>query len=405
MRVMEKGLQAWTSRAGRGYERVQKAEEALAAVCRSNERSGMERGSMSDLQREKWMGIKERDEALEMVEKIKGLIAELNTDIKRGLKAHSHTKLADPLPHKTPDEGSESTVLNDTPSQKAPILFSGKLPPPYLHNLPRSRHSVEPLRLGPGRPHVTSPSRRQRSSTLNSVYVSNPPSSSATEPSASQPSTPINTSDCFGAALIHIPLPLKSMAQYVAEMNASDASDVAFDQMHALRLPSYVGDLLDELSEDRIGATNLGLGDVFEASPSISSSSSTNNSSSPPLPRWEISRSSPTVLPTQTPTKRRSKAFFGRTFNSPSNVPSSPVSPAQSSRSKETDDTSVTPHVAGPDSAAAFEKIMQTFSRASSPARDGSHLTHQQHSKSPGRMGYIVQNVRKGMKRAVGMGE
>ena len=377
VRVLEKGLQAWSARAGRGYERVQKAEEALSAT-RQNEEEGNEvRGSFSELQREKWMGMKERDEALAMVEKIKELIKELNADIRDGVKVSANNLDVDSVPSKAALDDYEETLPSDTASKKAAILFSGRFPQPYLEKLPRSRRSVEPLRLPL---QIVNQPGRKRSSTLRSEPAGIAPSTpSTTQPPTPHPATPTNE---FGAAFIHAPFPLKSAAEYLAEIERS-----GFEETGHMTLPSYVGALLDELTEDRLRHGNLHIDEVFQSYTHTSTSS------------HESTKPNEGMTPPESPIpnhKLRSKGLLGRPFSSPPSVYSR--SPSKS-RSKENHDPSILTSSAN--SLTSGKVVQQSLSATTAdlPRSSPEPSSRIQQIKSPGRIGILMHNVKKGVMR------
>ncbi|KAF8526210.1 hypothetical protein BU17DRAFT_62198 [Hysterangium stoloniferum] len=375
VRVMAKGLQAWNSRAARGQDRVQKAEEALAAVRQSEEASASPRNSLPELHREKWMGMKERDEALAMVDKIKKLIVELNAEIKAGSKKPSLHPPAHPILSLPVDESEADRIAT---SKKAAILFSGKIPSPYLERLPRLRRSVEPLQL-PLRQQQqvqlqqqqqqrSRPGHRRRASTLVSL--------SSTAPSTPLPLTP--TMDDFGAIFIHSRLSLKTAQQYATQMD-SDSDGSPTPQSH-VRLPSYVDALLDELAADRIGSHAFDFGSAIPPplSPSSSSNASTTTTTADSHMNVNVTpRPSGNKLPSV-----GSRGFLGRPFSRPA---------SGSPQSKENHD----PLSA---SSAARARPVSVDSTLASPSVLG-----QQDLSSParklGKMGNMMQSVKNGVKR------
>ncbi|KAF8476469.1 hypothetical protein JB92DRAFT_3149762 [Gautieria morchelliformis] len=392
VRVLDKGLQAWKARAGRGYERVQKAEEAWAAA-RLNEEDSLEaRSSFSELQREKWMAMKERDEALAMVEKIKELIKELNTYIKEGLKSSLDSMSLDKAPQQTLD-GADDTLSCDTASKKVAILFSGRFPMPYLENLPRSRRSVEPLRLPL---QVTNQPSRERSSTLSSepagVAHSSP---SATQQHFTPPATP---TDDFGAVFIHQSPPLKSMAHYLSEMEESGYEGTRGPgRPHAhIRLPSYVGALLDELGEDRLGNEELNIQEILPPVTHRSSASSTATSTN---------SSQGLTFARPPPNKLLSKGLLGRPFRNLHSARSHLRSPSEDLLSKENHDPSIAAQETSVNSTTIPEKIPHTsFSTSTgtlplSPPLTPPTMDASPSSSSRKRMENLMQSVKKGVKR------
>ena len=396
VRVLEKGLHAWNARAGRGYERVRKAEETLEAARRRDEEdSGDVRGSFGQLQREKWMGMKERDEALAMVEKIKGLIKDLSTDIKEGLKVSSHyMELDPPLPQKASLDDADEVSSKNTASKKAAIIFSGRFPQPYLEKLPRSRRSVEPLRLPL---QISNHSNRSRSSTLHSEHAgtTTPSTPSTTHPSTPHPATP---TDGFGAAFISVPFPLKSMAQYLAEMDERRTGDIAEsrDMAHShghMKLPSYVGALLDELGEDRLSNESLHIGSIVQpftiANPAVESTESIQGMTSP--------------LSTIPNSKLRSKRLLGRPFSTSPGVGAH--TPSRYLGSKGDREMSMIPQQERFVSEEEVDSNTSTGESPSSPALMllGSDVSSSPRRpppiKSPGRVGILMQSVKKGVRR------
>lgn len=224
---MQKGLAAWNTHVILGQQRVQNAERAMAALQAGDQSPALSRVSLSELQKEKWMGIKERDEALEMVKKIKQLTDELKKELQSGSKRSSL------VPTPTCSQENEPT------SSKAKILFSGRFPYPYLERLPRSRHSVEPLRLP-----LKHQESRRRASSLSSPSKPIPHSPLSASSSSSSSAVSINE-DCFGAVLIYPPDRLRTPDKRELQDHSG--------------LPSYVDTLLDELSEDRLGSPKFDL--------------------------------------------------------------------------------------------------------------------------------------------------
>ena len=370
VRILEKGLQAWNAHVGRGYERVRKAEAALAAARRNEEKS-FAHGSLSELQREKWMGIKERDEALTMVEKIKGLIKELNADIIEGSKTSPKPISEHSILQKSSSGAQEASSYDPTP-KKATILFSGKFPMPYLENLPRSRRSVEPLRLPL---QVTNSQGRQRSSTL----LSEPASSITSHTSTTQPPTPhpATPTDEFGDAFIYIPLPLKSVTQRLAE--TEETRKLRHDPDH-IKLPSYVGALLDEFGEDRIDDEDL---QIIEVSRPSIQPSPTNSTS--------------LLSPQQNHHLRSKRSKVGRPFSNLPRIPSVSRSPSQYSHSKENHDPSMRLHTPSINSATVSENVIHTSPKTTTWASSSSSQKHR--IKSPGRVGNLMESVKRGVKK------
>ncbi|KAF8574939.1 hypothetical protein K439DRAFT_799596 [Ramaria rubella] len=392
VRVMEKGLQAWNMRVARAYERVRKAEETLGAIPLEGTYDA--RGSLGELQREKWMGMKERDEALVMVEKIKVLITQLNADIKSGLKAKSTSK----SPGSPTAEGRGTDLPYATASKKAPILFSGRFPQPYLENLPRSRRSVEPLRLPLRQSQVTNASDTQRSPARSEHIGSDP-----LPPNHTTHSTPPATSPSeYGAAFIHRSLQLKTMTEYLVEMEEMEAN--SSEERH-MKLPSYVDVLLDELSKDRIGNQSLNFDDDLQSlSPVLSGTTLT-----PMTPAHNHS-----IPPPASPIKKpQSKRLFGRPFSAISNT-SSLLSSSQDVRSKENHDPSHKAEQEHPvNSITTFEKLLHVPSNVkpesspsfASPTLDTPFIPRKQQARIPGRIESMVQSVKKNVKKVSGRGE
>ncbi|KIJ51041.1 hypothetical protein M422DRAFT_27120 [Sphaerobolus stellatus SS14] len=280
VREMERGLRVWEARVARGHERVKKSEEALHAM-RDEEKINVNVGfsarvdvwndeesrrSLTEMQKEKWMGMKERDEAMEMVGKIKELIIALNKEIKAGSKRSSLATLSGSgstlpssspriEPHNLHPDGSDPTTK--AVSKKVSTLFSGRIPPPYLNVLPRSRRSVEPLRL-------PQQHRERERASLEIKSVPSTPSTPAPYTPKTSTSASIRTGtsisshndndDEYGAVVIHASK--KTVEDYLAEMEAGAGRD---RRLGHVRLPSYVGTLLDEFSLDRIGSSSLEL--------------------------------------------------------------------------------------------------------------------------------------------------
>jgi len=252
VRIMERGLRVWQARVSRGYERVKRADGAIQVMREEQEKGHFPAGHLPDLQREKWMGMKERDEALDMVTKIKALILALNQEIKAGSKRSSLTPLPN-APSLSRTESDEPTTPSETNivSKKASILFSGRIQPPYLENLPRSRQSVEALQL---------PERQRQRASLSA------PSTPSIPPDT--PATPEHGDTEYGAVLLHAPISVKTMAQLLAEMENQERS------LGHVQLPSYVDTLLDELSTDRVGSQAFDIS--TESLLPLASSSSSN---------------------------------------------------------------------------------------------------------------------------------
>ena len=184
------------------------------------------------------MGIKERDEALEMVGKIKELIKALNGEIKAGSKRSSLMTIssADPAsrPHshsRTHSHSDDPTTPTQTMTKKVSTLFTGRIPPPYLDNLPRSRQSVEPLQLP--------------------QLLASLPSQSTSTPSTPAPHTPTFQNE-FGAVVIHAHITRQSVAD-PANLGLETDLETGTEGGH-VRLPSYVDLLLNELGQDRLGS-------------------------------------------------------------------------------------------------------------------------------------------------------
>ena len=324
-----------------------------------------------------------------MVEKLKGLIKELNTDIMEGIKSSPNPNDVHFAPGKA-SESAEEALSCDTASKKAAILFSGKFPMPYLENLPRSRHSVEPLRLPL---QVTNHYRRRRSSTLHSEpasFITSSSTTSTTQPRTPHPGTP---TDDFGAAFIHTPVPLKSVAQYLAEMEETRETR----RVHGpIRLPSYVGDLLDELSEDRIGDENLYITEILQ--PSIHHPPAAPKSTMPPLPDHKLR-------------PKGSKGLFRRPFDNLPRIPSRSHSPSQHTRSKENHDPSMRLHEPSIRSPAAAEKVTPNMTTGSSPSISpmpspiSDISSRKRQIKSPGRVGNLMKSVKRGVKKVSRRGE
>jgi hypothetical protein len=389
--VLDKGLQTWKARAGRGYERVQKAEEALAAARRNEEVSLEARSSFSEFQREKWMAMKERDEALAMVEKIKELIKELNTYIKEGLKSSLDSMSLEKAPQKALDD-TEDTLSCGTASKKVAILFSGRFPMPYLENLPRSRRSVEPLRLPL---QVSNQPSRERSSTLYSEPAGVAHSSPSTTPHFTPPATP---TDDFGAVFIHKSPPLKSVAHYLALMEESGfegTRGTGRPDTH-IKLPSYVGALLDELSEDRIGNEKLNIQEILPPATYRSSASSKVTST-------ELGQDIKSLRPLLN--KSRSRGLLKRPFGHTSSPRSLSRSPSQSFPSKENYDPSIQdPSV---NSTTVPEKVSFRTSTGASPLSPPLTPTMDASPSSPPRkrMENLMHRVKTGVKRVSRRGE
>lgn len=317
IRVMQNGLAAWNMHVIHGQQRVQNAERAMAALQVGDQSPALSRFSLSELQKEKWMGIKERDEALEMVRKIKQLTDELKKELQSGSKRSSLV----PTPTYTHE-------ADEPPSSKAKMLFSGRFPYPYLERLPRSRHSVEPLRL----PLKHEESRRRASSLSGPSKPT--PNSPLSVSSASTSSAVSIEEDCFGAVVI-----------YPSDRLRTPDKRELQDQSV---LPSYVDTLLDELSEDRFGSPKFDLsGNILRAmsSPATPTSQKTAAPSSyqtPPTPkpksrvllRHPLSNLSVSTFKTSHHEPSMSQSSTGTFVYVPENTPSDPSTPPMTPRKK-----------------------------------------------------------------------